>query len=78
MTLYKYIYRNLKDHKFPTRKCYLLYTIDVYLKNILTLQRLEALRLGMGESLYSTTMLLVYFYTRPLGDVNQLEVGVYQ
>lgn len=46
------MYRNLKDHKFPTRKCYLLYIIGVYLQNILTLQTLEVLRLGMGKSLY--------------------------
>lgn len=70
------MYRNLKDHKFPTRK-HLLCIIDVYLQNILTLQT-EILRVGLGRGLCSTTMLLVYFSTRPLGDINQLEVEVYQ
>lgn len=50
----------------------------MYLQNILILQTLEVLQSGMGKGLYSTTVMLVNVYTRPLSDVNQLEVGVYQ
>jgi hypothetical protein len=50
----------------------------MYLQNILTLHTLEVLWSVMGRGLYSTTVMLVNFYSRPLSDVNQLEVGAYQ
>lgn len=67
-----------KDHKFPMRRNHLVCVIGVHLQNFLTLQTLEVSRLDIGKGLYSTTMMLVYFYTRPLSEVNQLEVEVYQ
>lgn len=69
--------RNLKDHKFPTRRQYSVCVSGGVFANILTLRTLQVPRSDTRKGLYYSDA-GVYFYTRPLSDINQLEVGVYQ
>lgn len=69
--------RNLKDHKFPMRRQYsVCVTGGVFAKHFNTANIIVP-RSDTRKGLYYSDA-GVYFYTRPLSAINQLEVGVYQ
>lgn len=68
---------NLKDHKFPTRRqSSVCVTGGIFAKRFNT-ANITSSKIRHKKGLYYSDA-GVYFYTRPLSDINQLEVGVYQ
>ena len=72
-----YMHTNLKYHKFPMRRYYLVCQWCIFAKYFNTANITDFKTGHRKRFILHYNDAGVYFYTRPLSDVNQLKVGVY-